>query len=427
MMDIRRGGRVATALVGSAALLTAAACSDNGDTGADGEITLVVETFGNFGYEALIEQYMEENPDITVEERVHNELADWNETLTQNIAAGSGLGDVVGIEEGIILDVKQSADAFHDLNEFGAGDMESQFLPWKWELGVTDDGSLLGLGTDIGGMATCYRVDHYEDAGLPTDPEEVSALWDTWEDFIDVGVDFRDSGVDAAFVDTVTEFGNAIARQHGDDIYFNEAGDLYIEESEAVEYSWDISEQLIEEDLTAELEMWSDDWTAAIQAGTFATMPCPAWMLGQIQENAGDDGEGLWNVADVPGEGGNWGGSWLGVPTHTEHPEEAADLAMFLTGEEGQLGAFEEANTLPSRPAVLESEEVLAMTNEYFNDAPVGEIFAAGAQDLAPVYLGAGHFPVQDATNDQLRAWQNGEIDRDEAWANAVEEAERAG
>ncbi|MBB4934519.1 cellobiose transport system substrate-binding protein [Lipingzhangella halophila] len=416
-----RGARGVAAVVSSGALLVASGCG----TTDDGEVELVIETFGTFGYEELLKEF-EEDTGIAVEERVYGEVEDWNDQLTQNLAADDGLGDVVAIEEGILLDVMQTSDSFHDLNEYGAGDMEDSFLDWKWEMGHTPDGKLLGLGTDIGGMGICYRADLYEEAGLSTDREELSSQWETWDDFIEVGKEFEESDVDASFADTTSEFSNAIMRQSGDVMFFNKDDELIIEESEAVERAWDISGQMIENDLTAELEMWSDDWTAAIQEGAFATMPCPAWMLGQIEENAGEDNAGKWDVAEVPGNGGNWGGSWLGVPTQTEHPEEAAQLAQFLTSPEGHQGAWEARNNLPSSPETLESDAVQNHTNEYFSDAPVGEIYAEGALELEPVYFGLNHFPVQQATNaEALLSWEQGNADRDEAWAQAVEEAER--
>ncbi|RNL82177.1 ABC transporter substrate-binding protein [Halostreptopolyspora alba] len=422
MQGRAHGARRAAAIVSSGLLLTATSACGTSD---DGDVELVIETFGTFGYEELLEQF-EEETGITVEERVYGEVEDWNEQLTQNLAAGDGLGDVVAIEEGILLDVMQSGDSFHDLYEYGAGDMEESFLDWKWDMGHTPDGKLLGLGTDIGGMAVCYRTDYYEEAGLPSDREELSAEWETWEDFVEVGIEFSESDVDASFADTTSEFSNAIMRQSGDVMFFNEDNELIIEESESVEHAWDITGQMIENDLTAELEMWSDDWTAAIQEGAFATMPCPAWMLGQIEENAGEDSAGLWDVAEVPGNGGNWGGSWLGVPTQTDHPEEAAELAQFLTSPEGHLSAWEARNNLPSSVETLESEAVQEHTNEYFNDAPVGEIYAEGALELEPVYFGLNHFAVQQATNaEALLSWEQGQADREEAWEQAVSEAER--
>ena len=68
-------------------------------------------------------------------------------------------------------------------------------------------------------------------------------------------------------------------------------------------------------------------------------MPCPSWMLGVIEGNAA--GVTGWDIADTfPGGGGNWGGSYLTVPTQSEHPAEAIELAAWLTAPEQQIKAF---------------------------------------------------------------------------------------
>ena len=54
-------------------------------------------------------------------------------------------------------------------------------------------------------------------------------------------------------------------------------------------------------------------------------------MTGIVEGNSGAENKGKWDVAAVPGGGGNWGGSWLAVPTQSKYPEEAAKLAEFLT------------------------------------------------------------------------------------------------
>ena len=82
----------------------------------------------------------------------------------------------------------------------------------------------------------------------------------------------------------------------------------------------------------------------------------------------------------MPGGGGNWGGSWLAVPTQSKHPKEAYELAKFLTSPEGQVAAFKEAGPLPSSPKALDDPAFLALTNDYFSNAPVGKIFGAGAK-----------------------------------------------
>ena len=50
-------------------------------------------------------------------------------------------------------------------------------------------------------------------------------------------------------------------------------------------------------------------------------------MTGIVEDNSGAENKGKWDVAAVPGGAGNWGGSWLGVPTQSKYPKEAAKLA----------------------------------------------------------------------------------------------------
>ena len=64
----------------------------------DEKITLTVATFNEFGYDELLEEYMDDNPNITIE---HNKAATSNEARAnyfQKLAAGSGLADIEAVE-----------------------------------------------------------------------------------------------------------------------------------------------------------------------------------------------------------------------------------------------------------------------------------------------------------------------------------------
>ncbi|NED53529.1 extracellular solute-binding protein, partial [Micromonospora aurantiaca] len=95
---------------------------------------------------------------------------------------------VVAIEEGILTKFMAHPDKFVNLLDHGAGSLQGNFLDWKWKQALSPDGKyLVGLGTDIGGLAMCYRTDLFKKAGLPTDREKVGALWPTWDDYIATG------------------------------------------------------------------------------------------------------------------------------------------------------------------------------------------------------------------------------------------------
>ncbi|MFC7330637.1 extracellular solute-binding protein [Marinactinospora rubrisoli] len=420
----RPAWRAAIAAAGAAALLATTACGGSGDS--DGEVTLVVDTFGVFGYEELYRQFEEDNPGVTIEERNITELADYTPQLQQNIAAGSGAGDVVAVEEAILVQFLEQADRFVDLNEYGGAELEADYLPWKWEQGHTPDGRLIGLGTDIGSMAMCYNIELFRDAGLPTDREEVGALWPTWDEFIETGRDFQEAETGASFVSTISPYYDLLKVQPGGHTYQDRDGNLVVDSNPNVRDAWETATEMAEAGLSANLPLWSDEWNAGIQNNTFATLPCPAWMLGHIESTAGEAGNGRWDVTTVPGGGGNRGGSFLAVPAQSEQPELAAELAMLLSSPEGQLAAWEAANNLPSSEEAIDSPEVQEFTRPYFNDAPVGEIYGTSAKDLEPVYFGPDTQAIDDSFRAALEAVEQGQASPDEGWQRVLDEAERA-
>ena len=73
------------------------------------------------------------------------------------------------------------------------------------------------------------------------------------------------------------------------------------------------------------------------------------------------------------------------------------------------MAAFKAVGNLPSNPTLYDEPALKDATNEYFNDAPVGQLFVAGATSLKPVYLGAKNQPVRDAVENALRSVENGQ------------------
>jgi cellobiose transport system substrate-binding protein len=421
--------RAAALLIVLMVSTTALAACGGGDDEAGGDVTLRVSDFGNFGYEELYQQFEADNPGVTIVETAEGDLGQYNTQLTQKLAAGSGAGDVVAIEEGQIVNFLQSPDKFVNFQDHGSNEMKDQWLDWKYAQATTADGSdTIGLGTDVGGLAMCYRKDLFEQAGLPSDRDAVSALWPTWEDFLATGKKFQEGiGDDKVhFVDSATNTYNSILMQASDHTYFDPDGTLVIDSNPAVRTAWDTSVQMIDAGITAKLKSFSNEWNAGFKNGSFATIACPAWMTGYITEQAGDDNAGKWDIASVPGGGGNWGGSFLAVPTTSDHQDLAIKLAFFLSSGKGQLAAFNDVGNLPSNPTLYSTPDLKNAVNDYFSGAPVGQIFVAGASSLKPVYLGAKNQPVRDAVENALRSVENGQKSAADGWATALEDAESA-
>ncbi|NUR24819.1 MAG: extracellular solute-binding protein [Catenulispora sp.] len=424
---------LAAAAVLAVAALGLTACGDKKDdsSSSNEQITLNVDVFGNFGYEELYKQYMQEHPNIKIVERgTGSQLGDYTQQVTQRLAAGSGLGDVIAIEEGMSIDIMAKSSNFVDLGQYGAKDLAGNFLDWKQKAVTTSDGKVIGLGTDVGGMAMCYRTDLFAKAGLPTNRDDVSKLWPTWDDYINVGKTFKSKVPDAGFIDAVTNTYNSILMQEAGNTtgytYFDPQGNYVADSNPAVQKAWNTSVAILNAGLSAKLQAWTDQWNAGFKNAKFATIACPAWMTGYITTQNGDAGKGKWDIAKVPGNGGNWGGSWLGVPKQSKHQKEAAELAKFLTSPAGQIAAFKSKGNLPSSPQALDDPAVKAAVNEYFSNAPTGQIFGDGAKQLKPVYLGAKNVPVRTAVENALRTVEQGTRQADAAWAAAIADGKKA-
>ena len=400
------------------------ATSDNGSAAADGEqITLNLWTFGNFGYDELIEEYQDDNPNIRIETLIQ-EFDPHHDALITSIAAGSGGPDIAAAEVAFIGAFTNQADAFLNLLDYGAADIQVDYLDWKWDQATTLDGSAtIGLPTDVGGMGICYRMDLFEEAGLPTDRDEVSALWaDSWEDYIDVGIQYKEA-TGRAFIDNEGLLWDAVVNQ-SPDTFYNSEGELIYADSEQVRYAWDIVVSAIEAGIHAETPAWSAEWNAGMNNGDFAVLTCPAWMRGYIQDQAPDT-FGMWDVATVPEGGGNWGGSHLVIPAQTEHPQEAYDFMAWLLAPEQQLRVFEGTGNFPSTPAVYDSPAMREFTSEFLNNAPLGEIYASNALEVVAQNVGPNYNLINQEFGEALNRISDGLEAPDEAWESALSNIDR--
>ncbi|WP_018656767.1 extracellular solute-binding protein [Actinomadura flavalba] len=415
-----------TALLAS----TAVACGGGDDAGS-GDVELTVDTFGEFGYEQLYKQYEASHSGVKIKQRKVSVLDDYIPRLQRWIATGSGAGDVVALEEGILPAYMQQPDKFVNLFDHGGRELQNDYLPWKWQMGVTPDGKrLVGLGTDIGPLGLCYRKDLFAKAGLPTERDEVTELWPTWDAFLETGKRFQAKEPKTKWLDGPAALLRATVLQDAGagpgHSYFDKANNLVVETNPAVRSAFDKVLKFQEAGLTADMQIFTPPWQTALKRSTFATLPCPSWMLGGIEEFTGAEGKGKWDVAGVPGGSGYWGGSWLAVPKQSKHPKEAAELAKFLSSPQGQIGAYKDKNTFPSSPQAQRDPAVAGATSAYFSDAPTGKIFGDMASQVRPVHLGPKNEDVRQAVENVLISVGQGRVKPGDAWARAVEAAKKA-
>ncbi|ALM39133.1 ABC transporter substrate-binding protein [Streptomyces albidoflavus] len=424
--------RVVAAISAVSALGLLVGCSGGGEgTGGgrkDGKVTISMGLYGVMGFKetGLLDKYMEENPDVVVEAEIAGDEQTYYTALQTHLAAGSGLKDIQGIEIGRAKElVDTQKDKFADLSGVKGTD---HFLPWKQSQVTSGDGKVIGLGTDIGPMAVCYRKDKFEEAGLPTDRDEVAKLWEgDWAKYVAVGERFKEGakGDKVAFMDSASGLFNAMI-YGGPQQFYDKEGELVYADNPVVKDAWKLASKAATSDLTAKLRQFQPGWDPGLANGTFATAVCPAWMLAHISEKAGEANKGKWDVAKAP-KGANWGGSFLGVMEDSPVKKEAQELVAWLTAPEQQAFLFQKQSLFPSSRTALESPEVAGAKSEYFNDAPIGEIFGAAAREVPEEQvLGRKDGTIKDIFSQGLTLIESQNKSPDDAWNTTDERVKKA-
>ena len=357
--------------------------------------------------EARIEEFQLQYPGVDIDIR-YSSFDQHHTGLRSAIESGGDVPDVAAIEIAYLPVFFAHPEDFTDLQTFGADNIADDYLEWRWAQGVGPEGEILGLPTDVGGLAFAYRRDLFTEAGLPSDPVVVGERFATWEGFIETGKEFAAAGTGVSFIDSVESVYHARFAQ-GPIGYVDADGAYAFDTSETFTEAWDLATESIEHDLNAPLAQFGPEWNDAMANDGFAVVASPSWMRNYLEATA-PASSGKWGLVAVPGTAGNWGGSHLAIPAGAEHPDEAWELIHFLAGVEGQKSLFERAGNLPSTPGLYEEIGFGDLSDSFFRDQVVGQIYVESLLTLEPRRYADDERQVDRAFITALQDYDAGEL-----------------
>ncbi|WP_199616639.1 extracellular solute-binding protein [Paenibacillus alkalitolerans] len=384
---------------------------------------LTVWLWPGTGLEPLIKEYEKRHPElrIAIQSMIYEDV---HFNLQTAFAAGIGAPDICLIEISYIERFKSFPDFFHNLADFGAGELNTRYLDWNWQQAQSKDGTFIfGLPTDIGPIAMVYRTELFREAGLPADRDEVAAKLSEWDDLIFAGERILKKTGKPMFDNIVTLY-RAIIEQSEIQYFDSVTGEFIAESNPNVKRAWDYAVDASMRGLSAGIQTYTPEWGTGLNNGDFAVVLSPAWMTGFIKKNA-PEAAGAWDISYMPGGGGNWGGSFLTIPKEGAHPEEAYRLIKWLTDPEQQLAVFEKNGNFPSSPAVYEHELIGKQSDSYFSEAPAGKIYAEAAKMVKPAGLNPNISMVQTAMEQALLKVERRQADPEQAWDDTMKQIMR--
>jgi cellobiose transport system substrate-binding protein len=277
-----------------------------------------------------------------------------------------------------------------------ANDLKKDYLAWRWEHGVGYNDSVIGIPTDVGGLEVAYRWDLFKKAGLPYKRDEVGKAWNTWPKFIEFGKKYvakltpAQRKANVGFLDNVGTIYPAVMNQGTEKYYRNngtDQGQLIFKTNKQVKLAFDTTVAASNAKIGTRIGQFSSDWNVGMTKGTFAAMLAPAWMTSYIKGQAPTT-KGKWDIASVPGGGGNMGGSQLTIPKGSKNQQEAWNFISWYLAPAQQLKVFQMYGLFPSTPSLYTNKAITVDKDPFFNNAPVGQIYSTGVKKLKPIFEG---------------------------------------
>ena len=299
-------------------------------------------------FAAIMEGFNKEYPDIKVTiEMIPGMAGGTRDALAAALAAGSGAPDISMIEindvgrfvmYGGLVDLKQPP--------YNAGKYENDFVPYKWQQGLTLDGKLLAFPWDIGPAGLFYRRDIFEAAGLPSEPEEVAELMSTWKGYLDTGKIVNDPDNNIFWTDNISNI-PYIYFAHKN--FFDEDLNIAFNNPRTLEL-FNYALEGRRSNLDARIPPWTQEWYTALGSGQIATTIAGSWFGGFLKSWIDTEGIGSWGVVPIPEDPlQNWGGSFLAITEQSQNKEAAwAFIEYAMTNADAQNRMFINVDYFPA-------------------------------------------------------------------------------
>ena len=304
-----------------------------------------------------VEDFNKEYPDVQVEWVTLDPAAVYQQ-LPLALSAGTGAPDVAYVEDshltkfvylGGLTDLTDRVTPYID-----------EFNDYKWAAGQKD-GRYFSMPLDSGPVVLYYRRDVFKNAGLPDDPDGVSNLIKTWDDYLAVCKTIKEKTGSPCFssnkANNTGRLYEKMLWQQGLG-YLNENGEITVDSPENIATLEKLGEFWTADVVSDQLE-WTDGWYAELAMlspdKAIATHVEAAWMGAFLKGWIAPGTSGNWGVALMPTmkagqvRAANDGGSGFVIPEQSQNKEAAWAFVEFLTARaESQNKIFALADIFPA-------------------------------------------------------------------------------
>jgi cellobiose transport system substrate-binding protein len=341
--------------------------------------------------------------------------------LMTTMTGRSHIPDIAGLKGEDMASYLPNADQFVDLRTLGAERYRSRYLAWKWDQGIADDGSMVGFPIDCGPVAHYYQYGVFRKAGLPYDPDDVSAELNTWEKFFTAGERLK-KRIPGTYLlsDVNMVFENVV--QQGDRRYVDKDRH-FIGDEQHVRDAWALAVEAKRRGIVSDLVAGTPDQLSAVQDGKLPSQLNASWATNDIKSGVPRT-KGRWRVAQMPVRPSNNGGSFLAVTKACREPERAFQIITWLLDAANQAQGFVDAGLFPSTPASY-TLGALREPDPFFGGQVTMDVFGPAAQRVEVAYNSPFDVALGQPLKDEIK--NVGVLGKDprKAWNDAMRKCRR--
>jgi lactose/L-arabinose transport system substrate-binding protein len=300
----------------------------------------------------------------------------------------------------------------------------SQMNTFKWSDAMAN-GKYYAMPWDSGPVVMYYRRDIFQAAGLPTDPDSVSKLVDTWDDYLNTCKTIMTKTGDDCFqsnkANNDARLYEMMLWQQGLG-YYDKNGKVTVDSAQNVATLTELK-KFWDANLLSDQSAWTDGWYAEFAAGgtpaAVATLaagtPTPtaapvvkpvatlieaAWMGVFLKSWIAPGTSGLWGVAQMPAmvagqvRTANDGGSNVVIPDQSKNKTAAWALAQWLFANADSQSAIFKANDIfPSfEPAY--TNPVFTEADPFFAGEQVRAMYVNAVKVIPIAYVYGPHYAL---------------------------------
>lgn len=309
-------------------------------------------------------------PNITFDFVTVASADDYMQKLQTALTSGGDVPDILAMEisaVGRFYDM----DICEDISAAPYNIDKSLLVPYLADIGTDNSGKFVGIPNTAAPGGLYYRRDLAKEYLGTDDPDKISAMLPTWDDFIKVGKDVvSKSGGKVSMIPGMDTLVYPVVNQTG--LQWKDGDKLLVAEN--FTNSLDLLKKINDAKIDGGMDIYTPAWNASFAQGNVLCYPGSCWFQSFIIEPNDPDGSGNWGVASVPGGAYNWGGIWWGMYNQSKNKEAVAAWMRYELTDQGAQNKYEMIHFYPGVQSAYKSD-YLYQPNEFFGNQNVTDFY----------------------------------------------------